>query len=385
VIDLLQQGVTNAWFFVPTAVLLGALHGLEPGHSKTLMAAFIVAIRGTAAQALLLGIAATLSHTLIVWIVALGGMAFFQNLDVETVEPYFQFASGLLIVGVASWMAWRTWRDQHPAHDPDHGHDHGHDHGPGHAHDHGTASRTVDTGHGVLALAIDEVPGASLHWSIRDLSGHGWNPKAVRVETQRPDGRVQTFSFTDAGGYLRSVEAIPEPVDFTARLRLGHGDHEHAYSLPFAPEAGHEHPDHEHPGLDVTGGDFADAHARAHAEEIRRRFASSRNVTTGQIILFGLTGGLIPCPAAITVLLLCLQLQQIWLGALLVFCFSVGLAATLVAVGIVAAVGVGQASKRLPWFDTVARRAPYLSSALIVAVGIYVAVSGWIGLTASLT
>ena len=42
---LLQQG--NAWFFIPSAILLGALHGLEPGHSKTMMAAFIIAIKGT--------------------------------------------------------------------------------------------------------------------------------------------------------------------------------------------------------------------------------------------------------------------------------------------------------------------------------------------------
>jgi nickel/cobalt exporter len=40
---LLQQG--NAWFFIPSAILLGALHGLEPGHSKTMMAAFIIAIK----------------------------------------------------------------------------------------------------------------------------------------------------------------------------------------------------------------------------------------------------------------------------------------------------------------------------------------------------
>jgi ABC-type nickel/cobalt efflux system permease component RcnA len=44
----------NAWLFLPAAILLGALHGLEPGHSKTMMAAFIVAIRGTIGQAVLL-------------------------------------------------------------------------------------------------------------------------------------------------------------------------------------------------------------------------------------------------------------------------------------------------------------------------------------------
>jgi len=44
---LLQQGAANAWLFIPSAILLGALHGLEPGHSKTMMAAFIIAVRGT--------------------------------------------------------------------------------------------------------------------------------------------------------------------------------------------------------------------------------------------------------------------------------------------------------------------------------------------------
>ena len=69
---LLQQSAAHAWLFVPSAVLLGALHGLEPGHSKTMMAAFIVAIRGTVGQAVLLGLAATVSHTAVVWAVAMG-------------------------------------------------------------------------------------------------------------------------------------------------------------------------------------------------------------------------------------------------------------------------------------------------------------------------
>jgi len=35
---LIQQGTASAWLFIPSAILLGALHGLEPGHSKTMMA-----------------------------------------------------------------------------------------------------------------------------------------------------------------------------------------------------------------------------------------------------------------------------------------------------------------------------------------------------------
>ena len=53
--ELLNQGTAHAWLFIPSAILLGALHGLEPGHSKTMMAAFIIAVRGTVMQAVLLG------------------------------------------------------------------------------------------------------------------------------------------------------------------------------------------------------------------------------------------------------------------------------------------------------------------------------------------
>ena len=79
--DLLAQGASHAWLFIPSAILLGALHGLEPGHSKTMMAAFIVAIRGTVDQAVLLGVTATISHTLIVWGIGLGGMYLWQGVD----------------------------------------------------------------------------------------------------------------------------------------------------------------------------------------------------------------------------------------------------------------------------------------------------------------
>src|SRR5436305_1526598 len=134
--DLLQQSAAHAWLFVPTAILLGALHGLEPGHSKTMMAAFIIAVRGTVRQAVLLGLAATLSHTVVVWVVALGGMWLFGGLNAEATEPYFQLASGVLIVVIAAWMLWRTRREQIAAehYHHDHGHHHGHSHGHGHNH-----------------------------------------------------------------------------------------------------------------------------------------------------------------------------------------------------------------------------------------------------------
>ena len=93
--QLLQQSEAHAWLFVPTAILLGALHGMEPGHSKTMMAAFIIAVRGTVMQAVLLGLSAAISHSLIIWILAAAALRYGSQWSVETTEPYFRSCPGL--------------------------------------------------------------------------------------------------------------------------------------------------------------------------------------------------------------------------------------------------------------------------------------------------
>jgi len=158
-----------------------------------------------------------------------------------------------------------------------------------------------------------------------------------------------------------------------------HHGHDHAHA-PGEP-CGHDHahaPAHApaRPASLVDAG-TGDAHARAHAADIERRFAG-RTVTTGQIVMFGLTGGLIPCPASITVLLLCLQLKRVALGATLVLGFSVGLALTMVASGVIAAIGLKHLSRRMDSgrFSALAARAPYFSGGLILLVGLYVGYQG---------
>jgi nickel/cobalt exporter len=368
---LLQQG--NSWLFVPSAILLGALHGLEPGHSKTMMAAFIVAIRGTLGQAVLLGLSATLSHTAIVWAIALGGLYFGKQWNTETTEPYFQLVSAVLIIGVALWMVWRTWRhraafDEH-THD---GHAHAHGHAPAPAHGH-TDARRIDTGHGVVRLQIFE-QGVPPRFRLSAESGASWPAEQVQIQTERGDGSREHFTFRRQDGYLESVQEIPEPHEFVARLRLGESQHSHDYDLEFV-EHHHQHAVSAYQQLDVSAPGYQDPHELAHANDIRRRFAN-REVTTGQIVMFGLTGGLIPCPASITVLLLCLQLKKFALGATLVLCFGIGLALTMVTSGAVAALGVKHASKRFSGFGDLARKAPYFSAAVIVLVGFYVGFQG---------
>jgi len=366
--DLVAHG--NAWLFIPTAILLGALHGLEPGHSKTMMAAFIIAIRGTVWQAVLLGLTAAISHSAVVWVIALGGQYLGRNLNAETTEPYLQMASAVIVVGVGLWMIWRTRREQiaEAVHSNDH------------SHAHEEERRRIDTGHGTVTLEVFE-DGVPPRWRLRTMSGQSWHADDVTVVTERPGEARQAFTFAERGDYLESVDEIPEPHQFLARLSLGNGGHVHDYELTFSEhDHGHSHEGASAPAIVGGSGEYMDAHERAHASDIERRFGN-RTVTTGQIMLFGLTGGLIPCPAAITVLLLCLQLKQISLGIVLVIFFSVGLAVTMVSAGVLASLSVKHIRKRWSGFAAFSRRAPYASGGLMIVIALYMGISGYIGLT----
>src|SRR6185295_17050687 len=130
--QLIQSSAAHAWLYLPLAVVLGALHALEPGHAKSLMAAYIVSIRGTASQAAMLGLSAAAGHTIVVWALAILGLMLGNALIVEQAEPWLTLLSGFLVMALAARMLWGLRR----AHAHKHGHSHDHDHAHDHPHDH---------------------------------------------------------------------------------------------------------------------------------------------------------------------------------------------------------------------------------------------------------
>lgn len=78
----------------------GALHALEPGHGKTLVAAYFVGVKGSAKQALLLGLIIAATHT--IGVMAIGLVALFgsQFILPETLYPWLSLASGLMVLGL---------------------------------------------------------------------------------------------------------------------------------------------------------------------------------------------------------------------------------------------------------------------------------------------
>jgi ABC-type nickel/cobalt efflux system permease component RcnA len=122
---------------------------------------------------------------------------------------------------------------------------HGHSHAV-HGHD---DERRIDTGHGVVVLSVFE-DGVPPRFRL-NFEDHGRNinpPKGqtVTIETVRPNAKKQFFTFVNKGNYLESLEEVPEPHEFTARLTLAHGNHGHHYDVQYTEhDHGHDHSDHE--------------------------------------------------------------------------------------------------------------------------------------------
>jgi nickel/cobalt exporter len=264
---IIQSGAANAWLLLPIAIVLGALHALEPGHAKSMMAAFIIAIHGTVGQAVLLALSATVGHTIVVWALAILAWQMQDTALLEKAEPWLLLVGGLLIVTLALRILSRLG--------PLAGHPHDHSHPQGHHHAHA-------------------------------------------------DGN----------------------------------DHHHE------PERGHAHHDMDE-----------DAHAAAHAAELKRQLAKGP-VSDADVAWFGFSGGLMPCPAAFAVLLACFHQKAYALGVVLVAAFSVGLALTLVAVGVLAAWGAKALAARQTGLDRFSRWAPYASAGIVLVIGLVVTAQG---------
>ncbi|QES39399.1 nickel transporter [Streptomyces venezuelae] len=123
-----------------TAVLLGALHALAPGHGKTLMAA-TAAARGRASVRDVLPLAASVTVTHTLGVLALGLLVSGGSAAGPSVVAWLGVVSGLLVTGAGVLLVRRAWQrrrgtDHDHGHAHDHDHTHSHSHGHHHTHDH---------------------------------------------------------------------------------------------------------------------------------------------------------------------------------------------------------------------------------------------------------
>ncbi|MFJ5263021.1 nickel transporter [Streptomyces sp. NPDC088387] len=330
------------------AVGLGALHALAPGHGKTLMAATAAAHGGRARLRDVLPLAASVTVTHTLGVVALGLLVTAGSAAAPSVIAWLGIASGALVTWAGLTLVRRAWRarqqprspvsapapkrelalvgaaatgaevagaevagaprtghhghtDDRHRHGHDHDHDHGHGHGHGHGHSHGSGHDPHDHGH------------ARQHDHNRDPH-HGHH------------------------------HDHPHHHD--------HHSHDHAPS--HTPSPGHVH----------THGGVTHSHPVA--------------PTVRGTILLGFAGGLVPSPSAVVVLVGAAALGKAWFGLLLVVAYGAGLALTLTAAGFaVVRLGAGAARvlERRPGWTAhpatalVRRTVPLLSAAVVVVLG----------------
>ncbi|MEU6196967.1 nickel transporter [Streptomyces sp. NPDC047061] len=331
------------------SIVLGAMHALAPGHGKTLMAATAAARGGRARLRDVLPLAASVTVTHTLGVVALGILVTAGSAATPSVIAWLGIASGLMVLAAGANLTRRAWRNRTHEHahahghdhDHDHDHAHGHDHHHGHDHDHehGHAHAHATAEKRELALVGTH---ARAHAHTHD---HGHDHEHGHTHDHDHDHGAQPHS-----------AARPASEDEAVQAEGGSGG---------------AAPDHGHTNLPHSHGGFTHTHSTA--------------PTLRGTILLGFAGGLVPSPSAVVVLVGAAALGQAWFGLLLVIAYGVGLALTLTAAGFaVVKLGTGMTrvmDKRPRWtthpMATLVRRTTPLASALVVvALGVGLVLKG---------
>jgi nickel/cobalt exporter len=273
----------EALILLATNFLWGAYHAVQPGHGKTIAAAYIVGARGRPVDAWILGIFVTLSHTSGIVLVGVLASLGLPGLESKRIEVWLKVLTGVLIVAIGLWTLW----------------------------------------------------------------------------TQR--------SLFKAAGLAASGPQTSEQHPTHAHDEHGH-DHPHVHSHDGLPEHSHDHLGnllHDH-----GAGYHSHGFGIRHSHDLTA--VMSKRPSLWMLVGLGVAGGLVPDPVALSLLIRALTDGKVIVGLLGVFVFSLGFAAVLVAVGVVAA-AVGK--RLLAWLaGPRAIRLQLSMSALIIVVGVVLTV-----------
>jgi ABC-type nickel/cobalt efflux system permease component RcnA len=142
-------------------------------------------------------------------------------------------------------------------------------------------------------------------------------------------------------------------------------------------------PDHLYPWLNLVSGVLVvsiglavlrarlrhrRAHARGHDHHHHEHDHERGDLSLRSLLAVGVSGGLLPCPSALVVLLGAISLHRVALGLLLIVAFSLGLALTITGIGLVAVLAK-RAFARLPLGGGAVAALPALSALVILGAG----------------
>ena len=119
------------FILILSAFLLGALHALEPGHGKSVMAVFVMGTDANLKDALTLGLTVVFSHVIVVIALGVASIYLVNTLNVDITHDIMSLIGGTILIAVGAWKLSRVY------------HHHEHDH-----------SHNIDTRKGVIAIGL---------------------------------------------------------------------------------------------------------------------------------------------------------------------------------------------------------------------------------------
>ena len=324
--ELINQPLTLQLAIVALVVsfVLGGLHALTPGHGKAIVAAYLVGSKGRVIDAVFLGLVVTFTHTFSV--IALGiVMLVAQGFAPDDIVPWLSLFSGVLIVGIGAWLLTRNMKQYYSgsAHSHAHGHQHPHPHDHSHDHDHDHPhAEDHDHGH-------DDEHGHDHDHSHAEDHDHGHDDEH------------------------------------------GHDDdHDHHHDHPHAEDHDHGHDEHSHEHSHDDDPGHSHDHALTHSHGGRTHTHAVPTERTGfwGLLSLGISGGIVPCVDALIGLLFAISLGKLVWGLIILCAFSLGLAAVLVAIGILM-VMAKPVIERFTGEGVWLQRLPMISAAVVILLG----------------
>ena len=268
------------------AMVLGALHAFSPGHGKTIVGAYLIGSRSTPRHAVFLGFTVTITHTLVVFAVGLATLFASRYILPEQLFPALSLLSGLLVLGMGVVLLMQRWRGARNA---------------------------------VAELLVRRLERA---FAAREAVGAGVPAVVMPALRRLPVAASQRYGITR-----------PAAKPGHAHVHADGSVHAHAHDDAHTHAHDHAHPhDHAHDGHDHADGGLMHAHGGSLHSHMPPG-GHGEKVSWRSLLALGVSGGLVPCPSAMVLLLAAIALNKTFYGLLMVVAFSFGLALTLIAVG----------------------------------------------------
>ena len=333
--ELVNQPLTLQLAIVALVVsfVLGGLHALTPGHGKAIVAAYLVGSKGRVIDAIFLGVVVTITHTFSVIVLGIV-MLVAQGFAPEDIVPWLSLFSGVLIVGIGAWLLTRNMKQyysggaqsdahghQHP-HPHEHSHEHEHSHGHDHPHDH-------NHGHD-------------------DEHGHD-DDHSHDHDHDHPHADDHDHGHDHSHDHSH--------------------DDDHDHDHPHADDHDHGHdPAHEHSHDDDHGHSQDQVLTHSHGGRTHSHVVPSERTGFWGLLSLGISGGIVPCVDALIGLLFAISLNKLVWGLIILCAFSFGLAAVLVAIGILM-VMAKPVIERFTGEGIWLQRLPMISAAVVILLG----------------